>query len=137
MVKPALNALLVIFCLLLVKANITTFRPPSAVPKEEVATNKNSAKKIGPLQPILFNPQRGRELPDLSSAYLFNGERFLAQEIQGSKIGTGHGQDIQIEDVVFNGALLIAGVCAGERLCDVAALRSPDQGNPLCGVEAA
>ncbi|MBU0680661.1 MAG: hypothetical protein KKD73_04480 [Proteobacteria bacterium] len=107
MIKPAIVALLVFLCLLLVKANIDTFRTtPMAEETESTLEKKTSTKKISPLQPLTLNPSVSPQVPDLSNGYLFNAQRFLAKDARPSNADKGTGQNIRPDDVVFNGALL-------------------------------
>jgi hypothetical protein len=110
MVKPAIAALLVLLCLLLVKANIDTFRTtPMAEETGNGLEKKTSTKKVSPLQPLNLNPAVSPQVPDLSNGYLFNAQRFLAKDARPSNADKGTGQNIRVDDVVFNGALLAKG----------------------------
>ncbi len=106
MVKPAITAILALLCLVLVKANIDTFRTAPPALETEIKSSKGGAKRISPIQPLNLNPKTNRQLPDLSSGYLFNTARFLAKDARTSPTGTGYGQNIRIDDVVFSGAIL-------------------------------
>lgn len=107
MVKSAITVLLALLCLLLVKANIDTFRAPQPAQEAETTPIKKSApKKIRPQYPFDLNPTIPPQLPDLSSGYLFNAQRFLAKEARSSTTAKNDGQNIRMEDVVFQGAIL-------------------------------
>lgn len=107
MIKPAITVLLALLCLLLLKANIDAFRSlPLSREIEMASPQKGSAKKIRTQQPLNLNPTLSPQLPDLNSGYIFNAQRFLAKDSRIAKAGLGLGQNIRIEDVVFNGALL-------------------------------
>ncbi|MEN8257563.1 MAG: hypothetical protein ABFS09_06835 [Thermodesulfobacteriota bacterium] len=107
MVKPAITTLLALLCLLLIKANIDTFRITPASQQDIVeATKKDRSKRIKIQEPLKLNPAIKPSLPDLNSDYLFNAERFLAKESQPGKAGKGYGNNIRMDDVVFSGAIL-------------------------------
>ncbi len=107
MVKQAITALLAILCLLLVKANIDTFKASPDLQQETgEAVKKGSSKKIKAREPLQLNPTIKRTLPDLGTGYLFNAERFLAKGTKPGKAGKGFGSNIRMDDVVFSGAIL-------------------------------
>lgn len=114
MIKPAVTTLLALLCLWLIKANVDTFRPaPPLQEMESTPTKKGPARKMAPSPPLILNPTMRPQLPDLSSGYLFSAERFLAKDARPSKSGKGYGQNIRVEDVVFNGAIIGQGVKKG------------------------
>lgn len=105
MIKAALVALLSILALLLVKANINTIViRPTAKPSQAVV--KDVVKKSSPRPALRPNPVMPARLPDLNAGYLFNSQRFLAQETRAGATDKGPDHSIRPEDVVFNGALL-------------------------------
>ncbi len=110
MLRPALATLLVLLLLLLIKANIDTFRSvPPRQERESAAREEGSVKKISPPPPITLNPPRRTDLPDLSSNYIFNAQRFLAEQERLGQTAQDSGQDIRPEDIVFNGAIISEG----------------------------
>ncbi|MDR9500585.1 MAG: hypothetical protein RI601_02190 [Desulfurivibrionaceae bacterium] len=107
--RPALATLLVLLLLLLIKANIDTFRSaPPRQERESAARKEGGRKKISP-PPITLNPPIRTDLPDLSSNYIFNVQRFLAEEERLGQTAQDSAHDIRPEDIVFNGALISEG----------------------------
>ncbi|PLX51193.1 MAG: hypothetical protein C0613_00895 [Desulfobulbaceae bacterium] len=108
MIKPVLSTALVLLCLLLIKANIDTFRAsPAQLAETPAASSEKRSRTLRPPAPLNLNPRlNSQQLPDLHSGYIFNTERFLAKESRQTKTGKGYGQNIRMEDVVFNGAII-------------------------------
>ncbi len=107
MVKSATTALLALLCLLLVKANIDTFRAPPASQEGGIGqARKVSSTKTSSQQPLDLNPRMSPQVPDLGSGYLFNAQRFLAKEARPVTTDKGYDQNIRLDDVVFSGAIL-------------------------------